>query len=228
MYPCLVAKSYRTMALTSSFVTHMESSRHLLFYRLGSYPLPMGFHLPHVTSLTLIQCTPTAISQLLHPSYFPSLQQIQYLSGHPGDTLIHRRFPLALSPRVVWKFPTLSHPFYDAMVEAGWGRRDDWLVMNHIVRHKQMEGGKMWFDLYLPGKGILCGKWYYAQQMAYLRRGHCVALGVPYPVVKEPLPTVSAFAGISDHYLLSRPQQFEREVMQTILEGETTQKKRGK
>lgn len=214
------------MTLTSSFVSHMESSRHLLFYRLGSYPLPMGFHFPHVTSLTLIQCAPTAISQLLHPSYFPSLQQIQYLSGHPGDVLIHRRFPLALSPQVVWKFPTLSHPFYDAMVEAGWGRRDDWLVMNHIVRHKQMEGGKRWFDLYLPGKGVLCGKWYHAQQMAYLRRGHCLALGVPYLVVKEPLPTVSAFAGISDHSLLSRPRQFEQEVMQTIWEGEPAIKKR--
>jgi len=211
------------MALTSSFVSHMESSRHLLFYRLGSYPLPMGFHFPHVTSLSVVQCTPTAISQLLHPSYFPSLQQIQYLSGHPGDVLIHRRFLLGKPPHIVWKFPTLSHPFYDAMTEAGWGRRDDWLVVNHVVRPKQMGEGKTWFDLYLPGKGVVCGKWYYTQQMAYLRRGHCKALRVPYPVVQGRIPAVSAFLGLSDHSLLSRPRQFERNVMQMILEGEATE-----
>lgn len=210
------------MLLTSSFVSYMESSRHLLFYRLGSYPLPMGFHFSHVTSLTLIHCSPTAISQLLHPSYFPSLQQIQYLSGHPGDVLIHRRFPMTASPRVIWQFPTLSHPFYDAMTEAGWGRRDDWLVMNHVVCQKQM-GGAKWFDLYLPGKGNLCGKWYYAQQMAYLRRGHCLALGVPYPVVQQPLPTI---VGASEHFFLSLPRQFEQEVMQTIWEGDPAIKKR--
>jgi hypothetical protein len=123
---------------------------------------------------------------------------------------------------MVWKFPTLSHPFYDAMTEAGWGRRDDWLVVNHVVRQKQMDEGNTWFDLYLPGKGVVCGKWYYAQQMAYLRRGQCKGRCVPYSVVQRRIPGVSTFFGRSDHYRLSHPRQFERNVMQTILEGEAT------
>ena len=162
-----------------SFYRYMESTRHLLLYRLDStYPIPAGLHFPHVDSLAVIHCAPEAITRVLHPTHFPSVKRIHYLSAAPSDASIHRRF----TRQVDWIFPVLgkSYPFYDRMVEAGWGRREQGLVGQYLVSHQPP-----WFDLYLPTRGIVYGEWYHAQQMAYLHKKHCDGFNISYPIQTE-------------------------------------------
>jgi hypothetical protein len=159
----------------------MESSRHLLFYRLdSSFSVPAIYYMPHVEQISLIQCSPTSISQLLHKKYFPSLQRIHYLSGPPSNKEIHQRF----SKKMDWIFPMADYPFYNTMVEAGYGRKDEWIVRNHLVCEKMIDGAR-WFDLYLPSRSIVYGDWYYEQQTAYFNKKHCDGFQVSYPIKKE-------------------------------------------
>lgn len=170
-------------ALYPSFYRFMESTRHLLFYRLdSSYTLPAIFHMPHVEQLSLIQCESNAVTQLLTMKHFPSLQRIHYLSCPPSDPQIHLRF----SKRVDWIFPAVKspHSFYDKMLEAGYGRKDEWIVRNHLAGEKMIDGSR-WFDLYLPSRSIVYGEWFYQQQMAYLHKKHCDGFELSYPIQKE-------------------------------------------
>jgi hypothetical protein len=168
-----------------SFYRYMESTRHLLLYRLDAlYPVPMHLRLPFVDTIVLVHCAPEAVGRFLQPTVFPSLRRIHYLSAAPTDPLIHRSF----GTRVGWVFPYLSggasYPFYDRMMEGGWGRRTHGLAEQYLVRHKPYRK-ETWFDLYLPQRGIVDGEWYYAQQMAYLRKKHCDAFHVFYPLGRE-------------------------------------------
>ena len=169
--------------LLPSFYRYMESTRHLLLYRLDStYPVPATLRMPRVETLSLIHCAPESIARFLHRSYFPSVKRIHYLSAGPSDTDLHRRFGQTLD----WVFPITTQPyaFYDHMVEGGWGRREEGLVGQYLVT-PTMINGKTWFDLYLPMRGIVYGEWYIGQQMAYLHKKHCDGLGVNYPVKEE-------------------------------------------
>ena len=172
-----------------SFYRYMESTRHLLLYRLDAvYPVPLNLRLPRVDTVTLIHCAPEAVGRFLQPTVFPSLRQIHYLSAAPTDTLLHRHF----GTRAKWVFPALSgeasYAFYDRMVEGGWGHRVHGLVEQYIVRHKPLgeeQNQETWFDIYLHQRGIVDGEWYFAQQMAYLRKKHCDVFRVYCPLGKE-------------------------------------------
>lgn len=165
-----------------SFYRYMESTRHLLLYRLDStYPVPAGLRLPQVESLTLLHCSPESITRFLYPTYFPSVKRIHYLSAGPSDSDLHGRF----GRKMDWVFPIVkSYPFYDKMVEAGWGRREQGLVGQYLVSHKQP-----WFDIYLPERGIVYGEWYHTQLMAYLHKKHCDDFNVSYPIQEESVIT---------------------------------------
>jgi len=167
--------------LYPSFSRYMESSRHLVFYRLNShFSPPSVFYMPHVEQLSVIHCASTSISSILNRKYFPSLQRIHYLSGPPSDPAIHRQF----SKKIDWIFPMGDYPFYNRMVEAGYGRRDEWLIRNYLVCEKWINGS-LWFDLYLPSRGIVSGEWYYRQQMAFFYKKEFDQLQLHYPIQKE-------------------------------------------
>ncbi len=169
--------------LLPSFYRYIESSRHLLLYRLdSSHTVPATLRLPHVETLSLVHCAPESVERFLQPSYFPSVKRIHYLSAGPTDTGIHRRFGRTLD----WVFPVVTRPylFYDAMVEAGWGRREQGLVGQYLVSSK-MINGQTWFDLYLPSRGIVYGEWYTSQQTAYIHKKHCDSLKMAYPTREE-------------------------------------------
>lgn len=172
-----------------SVYRYIESTQHLLLYRLHSlYPVPLQLQLPKIKTLVFLHCAPEAVERFLQPKVFPSLERIHYLSVAPMDTLLHRRY----GTRAEWVFPALSddtpYPFYDRMVEGGWGRREYGLVEQYLVCHKPVEkkqGTETWFDLYLPERGIVDGEWYHRQQMSYLHKKHCNHFKVFYPVEKE-------------------------------------------
>ena len=182
--------------LTLPFLRYIESTRHLVLYRVNSsYPIPAMLRLPFVETICFLDCSPKAISHLLYRPFFPSLQRIHYLSVAPSDPLIYERFP-----SVDWIFPWRKgrvYPFYDAMVESGRGRMDPGLLSQYVVRWslsvERMEkekkqgkkGSEVWMDFYLPERGIVSGKEYMDQQMSYLHKKHCDMYCAPYPVLSE-------------------------------------------
>lgn len=180
---------------------YIESTRHLVIYRLNSsYPMPTMLRLPLVETLCLLDCSPGAVGHLLYRPFFPSLRRIHYLSGIPTDTLVYQRFP-----SVEWVFPWRegrAYPFYDAMLEAGRGRMDTGLLSQYVTRwgmsmeekEKEKEKGtkrgdkkeeRVWMDIYLPGRGIVSGREYLDQQMAYFHKKHCDGYCFPYPIHSE-------------------------------------------
>jgi hypothetical protein len=203
------------MLLTQSFLTYMESTRYALFYRLRSHPLPMGLTYPDVKCLTLIHCSQQSVQRLLQPRIFPSLQRIRYLSGHPGDLLIHRRFP-----RVEWVFPDTFYSFYDNTVEAGRGRKDPFLVSNTIVNGGELDGKRV-YDFVLPERGIVSGEWYRLQQQLYFKKKHAELFGVSYPISEEEMEDIPSRWGERAHlnpHFLYYSRRLEMDFMKTVLE----------
>lgn len=214
-----------------SFYRYMESTRHLLLYRLESnYPLPAQLRLPHVQTLALLHCAPEAVERFLQPSLFPSLRRIHYLSRAPHNATLHQRFGV----QAEWVFPALSgmpYPFYDCMIEGGWARREHGLLEQYIVRHKPVKMAnkkdETWFDLYLSQRGIMDGEWYVGQQMAYLHKKHCDEFEVIYPMAQEDpfhrchIPPPMETHAIVDMNLLtdgtSQGETIERAFCRTVL-----------
>ena len=159
--------------LSYPFLRYMESTRHLVLYRLNSsYPVPPTLRLPQVETLCLLDCAPDTISSFLYRPFFPGLQRIHYLSVAPSDALLYRRFP-----SVDWVFPyqERAYPFYDAMMEAGKGRMEQGLLSDYIA-----QGG-----FHRGGRRIVSGYNYAEQQRAYLHKKYCDAYCSPYPIVIE-------------------------------------------
>lgn len=169
--------------LAYPFLRYMESTRHLVLYRLNSsYPIPSMLRLPEVETLCLIDCAPRAVSSILYRPFFPNLRRVHYLSAAPTEPLLYRRFPL-----LDWVFPCRERPylFYDTMVEAGRGRMGQGLLPYYIVNWKVNPKGEFWMDLYLPGRGIVDGEDYVKQQRAYFHKKHCDGFCVPYPILPD-------------------------------------------
>lgn len=169
-----------------SVYRYMESTRHLMLYRVESaYPVPAGMCMRNVETVCLLHCAPAAVERFLRPSLFPALRRIHYLSAPPEEVTLHRRFGI----HTQWVFPAFqralaAYPFYDRMIEGGWGKQEPGLVDQYVVQAKQ-RGKETWFDFYLPMRGIVEGDWYYAQQMAYLYKKHCDAFQVICPTQAE-------------------------------------------
>ena len=122
----------------------------MCFYKYQNlYPLKGVF--PNVHTLSLIQCT--QIAPLLQSSVFPNLRTIHYLSAPPKE-LIHDAF------RFKWVFPSLVHPFYSGMMEAGIGRVDEQLIPTYIDSMIPAEDGLMDVSLHIPEYGIIDGDRY--------------------------------------------------------------------
>lgn len=134
---------------------YIANTRHLCVYQLGSEYLYSKLIFPHVTTLTLIQCEAKGVDHIFSPMIFPQLRTVNYLSSAPTDTTIHRRF----NHNILWAFPAISYPFYDRMVEAGYGYQNPDLVVNFIADRKK-EKTHVVHDLYLPGYGIMEGNVY--------------------------------------------------------------------
>jgi hypothetical protein len=97
-----------------------------------------------VDTLTLIQCS--KIDTIVQPSVFPRLKTIHYLSAPPTH--------YARIPGVTWTVPSLSHPFYQGLIEAGIGYADDGLISRYITRINYAEDG-METGLWIPDYGVI-------------------------------------------------------------------------
>lgn len=146
------------------FMNYMNTTSHLVLYQLKSQFIRNNIIFPNVTTLSLVHCHSVGINRILDPKIFPRLEQIHYLSVHPGDYTIHRRF----SPQLKWIFPDYSFGFYDSMFESGRGKKSDLLISNHISNFK-ITNYLMYFDLYLPNYCIADGYWYLSMQNMFLK-----------------------------------------------------------
>jgi len=143
------------------FMHHFQRSKHLCVYQYRSSILPTTLFFPYVTKLTLIDCSPSGISQILYPHRFPKLEQIHYLSGHPGTYSIHERFP-----SVQWVFPNRDYAFYNCMLEAGHGSKSDTIITEHIYG-KKIANHVTSFDIHIPGYGRRNGLFYQSHMNNY-------------------------------------------------------------
>ena len=137
------------------FQYYFQRARHLCVYQYSTTTLPATLFFPYVTKLSLIDCSGPGISQLLYPHRFPKLEQIHYLSGHPGTYSIHERFP----PSVKWVFPNRDYSFYNCMLEAGHGSKSNTIITEHIYG-KTVKNHVTSFDIHVPGYGRREGPMY--------------------------------------------------------------------
>jgi hypothetical protein len=81
--------------------------------------------------------------------------------------------------RVQWVFPDLdvAYPFYDRMIEAGWGAREP--ILEQVIVGEKRIGGVPWFDVYAPGWGFVRGEWYVGQQAMWMGTKRKTTLAAP-------------------------------------------------
>ena len=151
--------------LSTVFSSYVHHAKNICFYRIGSQPFTPSLSFPHATTVTLLHCSREGVSRLLSPSFFPNLTTVHYLSAHPGQIDIYRRFP----KRVTWLFPNRSYDFYECMILAGHGR-----VENHLLRtylhHVRMKSHGIEVDLNLPGYGPYPGDQYCSKLIDYIQQ----------------------------------------------------------
>ena len=145
----------RNFGAMRNFSHFLHHTNHLCLYRLSCSP---SLYFPNVSTLALIRCSEEGVHTILKPTIFPNLKRIHYLSLHPGDPAIYKRFPKSVS----WVFPTRPYHFYDCMVSAGLGKKDPTLISTYIASSKLINE-QMEFDLHIPEYGILDGEVYRAQ-----------------------------------------------------------------
>ena len=122
----------------------------MCFYKYQNlYPLKGVF--PNVHTLSLIQCT--QIAPLIQLSVFPNLRTIHYLSSPPKELILD-------AFKFKWVFPSLVHPFYSGMMEAGIARIDEQLIPTYIDSMIPAEDGLMDISLHIPEYGIIDGDRY--------------------------------------------------------------------
>lgn len=140
----------------------LRYSKTACFYHLRSICFPSNLCFPFAETVTLIRCHPFIIKELMKPHIFPNIKNIHYLSAHPGDIDITKRF----NTSVQWIFPNLKYPFYKNTFLAGKGKTDDYLIYNYISNKKLSSSSE--FYLYIPGYSVMDGALYHSLVHQYL------------------------------------------------------------
>lgn len=143
------------------FHSYFQQSKQLCLYRIGSQKLCSTLSFPHVHTIVLIHCSRIGVSNVLTPSRFPNLKSIHYLSAHPGQVDIYKRFPNNLE----WLFPNKKYMFYNCMMEAGMGRVEERLISTYVHRVTDQ-----YIKLHIPKYGLYHGKVYQKHLLSYLQK----------------------------------------------------------
>ncbi len=176
--------------LSLSFLSYVQRTSNLCIHRLGEQRLSPNLYFPHVRTVTLIQCQPKGISRILTPDIFPNLKAVHYLSAHPGQTDIYKRF----SSTVQWLFPNGQYLFYKCMVEEGRGRIENRLIRTYIHHYRKTEGSAR-LQINIPDYGVQYGHVYRSQLHHYLQNQHLV-LTSEYDIDTTPISSINPF----DHH----------------------------
>jgi hypothetical protein len=159
---------FNNQNLSTLFVKHIENTHDLCIYKLGTYAIPNNIYFPKANTLTLINCS-NGVLNILHPSIFPNLNTINYLSAGTRIGLLNNRF----NSNIKWNFPNKNYDYYNFMVQMGSGRKDTELI-NKYIKDKKIINGKHSFDisyefnLNIPNYGDVNGEWWKRQFDEYL------------------------------------------------------------
>jgi len=143
-----------------SIYSYLQHSKNVCLYKIGSQPFTPQLCFPNATTATLIHCSREGVHRLLTPSFFPNLRTVHYLSAHPGQIDIYRRF----SKPIHWLFPNRTYGFYNAMIEAGHGH-----VQNRLIRSYLHQFDVNGIQLNLAGYGVHDAEIYHKLLLRYLK-----------------------------------------------------------
>jgi len=154
------------------FKTYIQTTSTLCIYQLRQERICPSIYFPNVDTLALIRCNPDGISNIIKSSIFPNLKTIHYLSLHPGDYQIQKRFS---NSRISWVFPAKPYTFYDNMVYGGLGKKDNTLITQYIDSKSTVDLSTCNTSFYLKlpeynkkNNAIVHDKQYRAYMMNYL------------------------------------------------------------
>jgi hypothetical protein len=157
------------MSVSPKLLQYFQNTHNLFVYKLSpATRIPSTLQFPKANTATLINCTREGVFQILTPHTFPALQTIQYISAHPGNFSVFKRF----SDTVEWIFPDKQYSFYEYVIQQGKGRKDSALIERCLLNKRILDGESPFdityeFDLHLPEYGVIGGEAYKQEFEAY-------------------------------------------------------------
>ncbi len=152
------------------FVRHIETATHQVLYKFPNIHVPSNISFPATKTLTLINCHRAGVYNIFTPFAFPNLECVQYMSGHPGDYNIDRRFGDYLQ----WVVPHMRYSYYEYL-RVKKGATTDATLIRTFIRNKRYKDGAGDFDvrydmdLDVPDWGEVDGDWWSEQWVSYIR-----------------------------------------------------------
>lgn len=135
--------------LSNIFVKYIEHTNNVVIYKLGNHHIPSNIQFPNADTTTLINCSKDGIFNILTPNTFPNLKKINYMSTHPGNYNISKRFS-----NVTWEFPDKDYDFYDYMIKNNFGKKNINLLPAYLKNKRIIDGQNghdisYYFDIYI-------------------------------------------------------------------------------
>ncbi len=167
----------RGTQLSEKLINYIENTSNVVIYKLGEHHIPSNIFFPNAKEATIINCTRTGVFNILTPFVFPNIKKINYLSAHPGNFEIYKRFNYDIKSDnyVKWVFPKKEYDFYDYIIKKNIGFKDNKLIDNYLKNKRVIDGINgfdisFYFDLELPGFELVDGEWYRNQFYEYYVR----------------------------------------------------------
>lgn len=156
------------MSSNLNFVKHIESTNNLCMYKLNMHILPKNIFFPNATSITLINCNINGILNIVTPTIFPNLSNVNYLSIDSGlESKICEQFN-----NISWVFPNKSYEFYDFIIKKGCGRKDSNLIKEYLINDNDNDNNNdnnpLKFNLHIPDFGNTNREWWRSQFYEYI------------------------------------------------------------
>lgn len=135
--------------LCNIFSKYIENTSDVVIYKLGDHHISSNIIFPNAHTATLINCSKTGVFNILMPHFFPNLKKINYMSTHPGNYNISKRFK-----NVDWIFPDKDYDFYDYMIKNREGKKDNNLLSSYLKNKRIIDGQNghdisYYFDIYI-------------------------------------------------------------------------------
>jgi hypothetical protein len=135
--------------LSDIFIKYIENTNNVVIYKLGTHHISSNITFPKATTTTLINCTKEGVFNILTSNTFPNIKKINYLSTHPGNYNISKRFN-----NVEWVFPDKKYDFYDYMIINSNGKKDYNLLHSYLKNKRILDGQNghdisYYFDIFI-------------------------------------------------------------------------------
>jgi hypothetical protein len=160
--------STKTNFLCRNFVKYIENTSNVFIYKFDGKHVPSNITFPTAETVTIINCSKDGVFNTLTPYIFPNIKTINYISTHPGDYHIYKRFT---KKPIKWIFPNKNYHFYTYMEVIGLGNKDDKLMNTYIKNKKIIDTSEFNIcfscDIEIPDYKLVDGEWYRQQFNTY-------------------------------------------------------------